>query len=491
MLFSSWQFILLFLPAVFSGYFLLNRFRRVVSAKVWLVAANLFFYGYWDWRYLPLIAGSILFNFGIGRELGPEAGSRWGASRRARLAVGVTANLLLLGYFKYADFFISNVNSRLGTDLALLRVALPLGISFFTFQQIDYLVDSYRGKTHEYRLLNYALFVTFFPHLIAGPIVHHDDVMGQLTSRWRWTVRYSYVMRGLFAFSLGLFKKVVIADTLALWANWGFDQAQSLDFFSAWGTSLAYTFQLYFDFSGYSDMAIGCALLFNIWLPMNFNSPYKALDIQDFWRRWHMTLSRFLREYVYIPLGGNRVGVAQAAANVLVTFTLGGLWHGASWLFVAWGALHGVGMVTHRVWSGVGCRLPKPWAWGATFLFVNAGWVLFRAKSWGDAQKVFSGMLDLESALSLPTQAIPTAQLAWGGFAMDGLLSSLPAGVAINLPILGVIAASAMVLTAPNTIEMARSEMTVRRVVGAIPLLGIGILFAVASLSQVFLYFNF
>lgn len=204
-----------------------------------------------------------------------------------------------------------------------------------------------------------------------------------------------------------------------------------------------------------------------------------------------MTLSRFLRDYVYVPLGGKRVGLVRAAVNVLVTFALGGLWHGASWLFVAWGVLHGLGMVAHRVWARVGCRLPKPLAWGVTFLFVNAGWVLFRAKSWGDAQKVFSGMLDFESALSLPLQAIPTARLAWGGFAMDWLLSSLPAGVVINLPLLVAIAASAMLLTAPNTTEMARGEMTVRRVVGAVPLLAIGILFAVASMSQVFLYFNF
>ncbi len=491
MLFSSWQFILLFLPTAFAGYFLLNRFRRVVTAKVWLVACNLFFYGYWDWRYLPLIAGSILFNFAIGQGLGPDGSVRWGASRRARLALGVVANLLLLGYFKYADFFIGNINALVGSNVGLLEVALPLGISFFTFQQIDYLVDSYRGKTHEYRLLNYTLFVTFFPHLIAGPIVHHDDIMGQLTSRWRWTVRYPYIMRGLFAFSLGLFKKVAIADTLAPWANWGFDQAPSLDFCSAWATSLAYTFQLYFDFSGYSDMAIGCALLFNIWLPMNFNSPYKALDIQDFWRRWHMTLSRFLRDYVYIPLGGNRGSARQAAVNVMVTFTLGGLWHGASWLFVAWGVLHGLGMLAHRAWSSTGLRLPKWLAWSVTFLFVNGCWVLFRAKSWGDARKVFSGMLDVQSLWSLPVERIPTHQLAWGGFGMDKLLGALPAGVAANSALLAALAAAGIVLTAANTVDMTRGQMSIKRVVGAVPLLAVGILFAVASASQVFLYFNF
>lgn len=492
MLFSSWYFILIFLPLTFAGYFLLNHLRLVSVAKVWLVSANLLFYGFWDYRYLPIIICSILFNFTIGGRINPQvARVRYRLSHGALLTCGIVANLLLLGYFKYVDFFIGNVNALIGSNYSFLSIALPLGISFFTFQQIDYLVDSYRGKTKEYRLLNYALFVTFFPHLIAGPIVHHDDIMSQLTSRWRWIVRYPYILRGLFAFSIGLFKKVVIADTLALWANWGFDQSAELDFFSAWGTSLAYTFQLYFDFSGYCDMAIGAALLFNIWLPINFNSPYKALTIQDFWRRWHMTLSRFLRDYLYIPLGGNRGSDLRTCLSIMLTFSLGGLWHGASWLFVAWGALHGVALVVQRTWSGIGWRMPKVVAWTMTFLFVNAGWVIFRAKRWEDARKVFYGMLDIRTAVSLPVASIEVSHLAWGGFGMDTLLSIFPTGVAINFLLFVFLGAASFVLSRSNTFEMARGEMTAWKVYGAIPLLSIGILCAIASTSKVFLYFNF
>lgn len=312
-------------------------------------------------------------------------------SRKAILIVGIVFNLGLLGYFKYANFFIANLNV-LGANLSLPNIMLPLAISFFTFQQIAFLVDSYREETRDYDFLNYSLFVTFFPQLIAGPIVHHKEMMPQFASRWNLVKRYRNIALGLFIFSLGLFKKVVIADTFAQWATPGFDIATELNFFEAWITSLSYTLQLYFDFSGYTDMAIGSALLFNIKLPINFNSPYKALDIQDFWKRWHITLSRFLRNYLYIPLGGNRKGPWQTHVNLFATLLLGGLWHGASWMFVIWGALHGMALVVHRVWRQLGFRMPKIIAWVMTFGFINLTWVFFRAKEMDDAFKVIRGM---------------------------------------------------------------------------------------------------
>lgn len=250
------------------------------------------------------------------------------------LILGIMANIALLGYFKYSDFFIENINDVFKTNMALLNLTLPLAISFFTFQQIAYLVDSYKGKTQEYDVVNYAVFVTFFPQLIAGPIVHHKEMMPQFAYASNNRINAENISRGLFIFAIGLFKKVVIADTFAIYANEGFDVAKVLSFYEAWATSLSYTFQLYFDFSGYTDMAIGLALLFNIVLPFNFNSPYKALNIQDFWRRWHMTLSRFLRDYIYIPLGGNRKGTVLTYRNLMATFVIGGLWHGAAWTFV-------------------------------------------------------------------------------------------------------------------------------------------------------------
>jgi D-alanyl-lipoteichoic acid acyltransferase DltB (MBOAT superfamily) len=267
-----------------------------------------------------------------------------------------------------------------------------LAISFFTFQQIAYLVDSYRQETNEYDFLNYALFVTFFPQLIAGPIVHHKEMMPQFASKWNLVKNYKNIALGIFIFSIGLFKKVFIADNLAIMATQGFDVATTLTMLEAWVTSLSYTMQLYFDFSGYTDMAIGGALLFNIKLPINFNSPYKAVSIQDFWRRWHITLSRFLKDYIYIPLGGNRKGEIRTYTNLMTTFILGGFWHGAGWTFIFWGFLHGLALVIHRIWNSLGFKLNNLLAWFITFNFINISWVFFRAKEWNDAIKILKSM---------------------------------------------------------------------------------------------------
>ena len=372
----------------------------VDGAKAFLVFASLFFYSWWNIAYLPLILVSMMFNYGIGNALNDNF-KKVSIHKQTLLGFGIVSNIALLGYFKYADFFLENFNLVFDAHQPLLHLALPLAISFFTFQQIAYLVDSYRGETAEYDFLNYALFVTFFPQLIAGPIVHHAEMMPQFASKFNWVKKYNNIATGAFIFSLGIFKKVVIADTFALAATNGFDVATSLNMIEAWTASLSYTFQLYFDFSGYTDMAIGAALLFNIRLPINFNSPYKALDIQDFWRRWHITLSRFLRDYIYIPLGGNRKGGFRTYNNLLATFIIGGIWHGAGWTFIFWGFLHGMALVINRLWQQMGLRMPKILAWIITFNFVNIAWVFFRATSWDDAIKVLSSMFDI-STLVLP-----------------------------------------------------------------------------------------
>lgn len=401
MLFNSYIFIFLFLPIMLLGYFWFLRHKRILGSKVWLVGGSLFFYGYWNVVYIPLLLGSILVNFWVGSTLSREKLFR--LSRKVVLGLGIVFNIALLGYFKYTDFLLENVNDFWGTDLALPDIILPLGISFFTFTQIAFLVDAYKAKVKEVDFLNYMLFVSYFPHLLAGPILHHAEMMPQFVNRWNWAVRWRNVAVGVFLFSLGLFKKVIIADTFAAWANTGFDVALTLNLFEAWATSLSYTLQLYFDFSGYTDMAIGISLMFNIRLPINFNSPYKARDIQDFWRRWHITLSRFLRDYIYIPLGGNKVGRFHNYGNLFAVFLIGGLWHGASWMFVIWGALHGGAIVIHRIWKDLGLRMWGWLGWFITFNFVNVAWIFFRAKNFDVVTKVLGGMIG-QGGIMLPDE---------------------------------------------------------------------------------------
>ncbi len=345
MLFNSFEFIFAFLPIVFIIYFALRKTNQTSLAKVWLIVSSLFFYSWWNISYLPLIIVSLLANYTIGQLL-----NRQRTKRKHILKIGIIFNIGLLGYFKYSDFFIENINNVFQSNVTLLQLALPLAISFFTFQQIAYIIDAYKNETKEYNFINYALFVTFFPQLIAGPIVHHKEMMPQFEKMSHAFIQAKNIALGLFIFSIGLFKKVAIADTFAVWATNGFDHSATLTFAEGWITSLSYTFQLYFDFSGYTDMAIGAALLFNIRLPNNFNSPYKALSIQDFWQRWHITLTRFLTRYIYIPLGGNRKGKYRTYINIMLVFLISGLWHGAGWTFVFWGFLHGLATVINRFW---------------------------------------------------------------------------------------------------------------------------------------------
>ncbi len=384
MLFNSYEFILLFLPITAIVYFLLNYIRLPLVGKFWLIVTSLLFYSFWNIKYLPLILFSIGFNYLTGRVLQ----SNHLQKKKFFLFFGIFINLLVLGYYKYADFFISNLNALTTSNLPLLEVILPLGISFFTFTQIAFLVDTYKGLAKEYSLLNYSLFVTFFPHLLAGPIIHHKEMMPQFASLRTKVLRWRNVSIGVFLLSIGLFKKVVIADSFAIWANLGFNNSAELTFLSGWATSLSYTFQIYFDFSGYTDMALGAAFIFNIVLPPNFNSPYKALNIQDFWQRWHITLSRFLRDYIYIPLGGSRVAKPLILFNLFITFLIGGLWHGAGWTFIIWGLLHGIAIILHRIWQWQELKMSKPLAWFLTFNFINITWIFFKAQNLEEAKNL-------------------------------------------------------------------------------------------------------
>jgi len=389
-LFNSYEYLIYFLPAAVLGFFAFGERPR--WAVRWLVAASLFFYGWWNPAHLPLIVASIAGNFWLAHRI------QRSPHRHRWVVTGVAANLALLGVFKYADFILRTLAQTGLMDPVELGLALPLGISFFTFTQIAFLVDVSRDKATEPSFDNYALFVTFFPHLLAGPIIHHSEMMPQFQSTANKRVDWRNVAAGLFLLSIGLAKKVFLADPLVPLVSAGFDHATTIGTLQAWLSALAYTLQIYFDFSGYTDMALGAALIFNIRLPINFDSPYRSLDLRAFWHRWHMTLSRFLREYVYVPLGGNRAGETRVLANLLLTFLLGGLWHGAAWTFVCWGALHGLGLCAVRLWRRTGRTLPAPVAWAVTFLFVVVTWVFFRAHSLGDAWAIVRAMAGLSSS---------------------------------------------------------------------------------------------
>ena len=401
MLFNSYNFIFLFLPVAVGGFFLLGRLATRRVALTWLMLGSLVFYGAWKPVYLALLLFSMCFNFCMGLLAGGRV-SDAPIFRRGMLTVGVCVNLGLLGYFKYANFFVDQVNGLFGLHIPLEPIFLPLAISFFTFQQIAYLVDAYRGYAREYKVVDYCLFVSFFPQLIAGPIVHHKDMMPQfMASPCRFDA--GDFARGASYFIIGLFKKVVVADNLARFATPVFASAMeggTPTLFEAWGGALAYTGQIYFDFSGYSDMAIGLGLLVGIRIPVNFNSPYRAAAITEFWRRWHMTLSQFLRDYLYIPLGGNRKGTRRRYLNLMLTMLLGGLWHGAGWTFVLWGGLHGMYLIINQGWRAIRPRLlasppgrsERTLYHGLTLLAVVLGWVYFRAESMAAAHAMLSGM---------------------------------------------------------------------------------------------------
>lgn len=402
MLFNSYSFLLLFLPITLIGYVIIGRTVGRGAVFGWLVAVSLFFYGWWNWYFLALLLTSLVFNYFMGTWL-----SNLDKRPPAKLVLGLSLalNVGFLGYFKYANFFMENVSPLFGVAWTMRDIVLPLGISFYTFQKIAYLVDSYQGKTRGYGFRDFCLFVSFFPQLIAGPITHHGEIMPQFRKQDTARAHWDDWSVGLTLFVMGLAKKVLIADRLATHSSLIFQVSKNgglLGLAEAWAGVLAYTLQLYFDFSGYSDMAIGLARLFGIRLPMNFNSPYQAINIADFWRRWHVTLSRFLRDYIYIPLGGNRRGAARKYLNVFLVMLIGGVWHGAGWTFVIWGALHGTYLLLYHAWRGVrekkGLTTKTPSLLGimfarlATFLLVVIAWVFFRAETVESASSLLVSM---------------------------------------------------------------------------------------------------
>jgi len=401
MLYNSYAFILVFLPLVAAGYFLLHKYLSAKWAFLFLLTASLGFMSFWNVYFAVALMSSVVINFICGSALS-AAVEKSAASKKPIFIIAIVANILFLGFFKYSNFFLENINAVFSTDIQALHILLPIGVSFYTFMQIAWLTDIYRQGGYRYDFLNYCLYITFFPYVMSGPIAYHKEIIPQFKSKNIGIFNVSNVCQGLFIFSMGLFKKTAIADTLAVIVNGGYDASSVLTFTEAWLTSLSYTMQLYFDFSGYTDMAIGAALVFNIRLPINFNSPYKALNIKEFWQRWHMTLSRFLLNYVYVPLGGNRKGEVRTLINILLLFLICGLWHGAAWSFVFWGLLTGLASIIYRLWTKTGLRLPKAIAWFLMFNFFNISVIFFRAHTWHDTLKVLKGMIGLNGILVSP-----------------------------------------------------------------------------------------
>lgn len=391
MLFNSYAFLLFFLPITWCVYFICNHFRSYRLAQAALIAASFVFYGYEDYHLCFVLLGTILVNYLLHYLFLEKAGD--GIGRKVLLWTGIFLNFGLLFYFKYFNFFLENLNRFTGSDLILKNIVMPLGISFFTFQQVSFVVDSYKRETERVRFLDYALFVSFFPQLVAGPIVLHKEMIPQFWDREKRKLQYDNLISGLEYLILGFAKKVLVADSFARICDAGYAELAGLNSVSAILTMLSFTLEIYFDFSGYCDMAIGLGRLFNIEIPVNFNSPYKAVTIADFWKRWHITLTRFLTTYLYIPLGGNRKGKIRTYVNVMIVFTLSGLWHGADWTFVLWGILHGFMMVLYRSQKATWDRLPKTFLWLITFLFVNAAWVFFRADYFRQPFVLFKRML--------------------------------------------------------------------------------------------------
>ena len=487
MLFNSYIFILLFLPIAVIGYFLLNRVRQYTLAKVFLIGMSLWFYGYFDPWYLFIIVGSVLVNFFLRRIFFDCENP---ARKKLGLALGLLLNLGALFIFKYYDFFIQNVNAVFRTNLPLLRLLLPLGISFFTFQQLSYVIDAYRGGVPRYGLVDYALFVVFFPQLIAGPIVRHSDTIPQFNDLRKKRIDYENFSKGVTAFTLGLAKKVLLADVFGNAVNAIYGQLYGAGTFDALLLIFAYTMQIYFDFSGYCDMATGLGLMLNINIPVNFNSPYKSLNVSEFWRRWHITLSAFFTEYVYIPLGGNRKGKVRTMINVMIVFLVSGLWHGADWTFVLWGAMHGVGVVVSRL---VGRPKRKLWqivSWAVTFVFINATWVFFRANSLSQATQVFAalgnwrGVMDSISGFAVKPFNTTAFQL------VTKLVSP-------DFPYMGYIAAALFCIAGFYFSVLSRNTnervAAFRPTTGRMLLTALLFVWSVLSLSGVstFLYFNF
>jgi D-alanyl-lipoteichoic acid acyltransferase DltB (MBOAT superfamily) len=467
-LFNSFEFLFLFFPATLASYWLCQQFGDRAQ-QLMLLAASLIFYSFWDVRFLPLLIGSILVNYGVGLAIWRCTEQRRERAASLLLSLGVAANLAAIGVFKYAGFFIGNINLLSGTNLFLDEIILPLGISFFTFEQISFLVDVRHGQSRPSDPLRYALFVSFFPRVVAGPILRFREIYPQLARPHRRPVVAEDLMVGLTIFFFGLVKKTVLADGVAPYATSVFHSASTgsrVDFFSAWSGILAYTCQLYFDFSGYSDMAIGAARCFGIRFPMNFCSPYQATNIIEFWRRWHITLSRFLRDYLYIGLGGNRRGTTRRYINLMITMLLGGLWHGANWTFVIWGGLHGCYLMINHAWLAAsrksaavagfrGSRVGAGFGWALTFLAVVVAWVFFRAPSLDVAFTILKGMIG-QNGIAIPAGLAFALEPIHGLIAALGITFNNESGTEFVKAYLWVTPLLAIALLAPNTQQLMR-----------------------------------
>jgi alginate O-acetyltransferase complex protein AlgI len=498
MLFTTVPFVLLFLPLTLAGFFLAGR-RSPNAAAGWLFLASLFFYGFWMPEFTLLLLGSIAANFGVGLRIARCHGGgdrSLGLSAKQWLVIGVALNLGVLAYFKYANFFLGNLNAVLGTEWALGKVILPIGISFYSFTQIAFLADTHQRRVSEFNPVHYGLFVTYFPHLIAGPVLHHGQMMPQFADPaiYRWNG--GHIAAGLAIFAIGLAKKVLLADGISPYADAVFkpvDAGLLPSSPEAWLAAVAYTLQLYFDFSGYSDMAIGLSWLFNVRLPFNFDSPYRAASISEFWRRWHISLSTFLRDYLYITLGGNRRGPVRRYANLAATMVLGGLWHGASWSFVLWGALHGLCLMLNHGFRALlarrgealvawdRSRAAKLFGWALTMLCVVVAWVFFRAETLGGALRILGSM-------SSPRE-VPVNALLWN------------AGLHLHTGLAWCAALAAMACLAPNSnaigqflLARARAQAGLRAWLGGFSLGAVALLILVNTARDsvsAFIYFNF
>ncbi|GFI01180.1 peptidoglycan O-acetyltransferase [Muribaculaceae bacterium] len=487
MLFNSYIFIFLFFPLTLIGYYGLNHFGKHKAALAFLTAMSMWFYGYNNIYYLIILIVSILANYALSLCMNR---ARVQSHKRIFLCVGILLNIGILFYFKYYDFFIENLNVLFRSDFPLLRLVLPLGISFYTFQQLSYVIDSYKGECDTYGFLEYTAYVSFFPQLIAGPIVYHSELIPQFRDAASRKLDFRNLSRGIYAFSLGLAKKVLIADTFSKVVAIGYDHIADLNTPSVILVMVCYSLQIYFDFSGYCDMAYGMSYMLGIKLPFNFNSPYKACSISDFWDRWHMTLTRFFTRYVYIPLGGNRCSKAKNYLNVLIVFLVSGLWHGANWTFIIWGLMHGILSVLERIFRNMPLRLPRMLKVGATFLFVTFAWSLFRADSLSDAGLLWTQLFC--GGFGPLYQPITDK---FGDLMEISFLHRAGLGtVMTSYPWIPVTAFTLLTLTAcftmKNTQEKtAQMKLTNRKILVVILLM----LWSILSLSEIseFLYFNF
>ena len=484
MLFNSYEFIFVFLPLCIIGYFALNKVNYVLGEYL-LIIASFYFYAYFNPSYFYIILFSIVGNYGLTYMM-----RTWDSivCRKMFLLSGIVANVGILFYYKYMGFFVENINLVFRTEFEIVKLLLPLGISFFTFQQLSYVIDSYKGTVPQYTFRQYALFVTFFPQLIAGPIVLHNEIVPQFEDKTKKKFNWDNFAIGLMAFSFGMAKKVIVADTFGNVVNYGFENVDTLGATNAILVMLSYTMQIYFDFSGYCDMATGIGKMFNIEIPMNFNSPYKAFSVTEFWKRWHMTLTRFLRTYIYFPLGGNRKGQLRTYINLFVVFLVSGIWHGANYTFIVWGIMHGIVMIVERIFKNKIETIHPALRWITTFTFVNIAWIVFRADTMTDA------LLLLEQIIGFDFVPVSIELVEASGCVIIPMLLSIVGEIALGYETTYLVYLLLIVLVIVLLCKNTNERMVLfNKSIGNAVLGALLLFFSVMSLSgeSTFLYFNF